>query len=190
VNPMLAVERPKPRKPPIMFYELDAVKRIVDVQSDPARRALLALLYGTGTEVALRLTRLTWTPPQGDSRRRHEDTHAGSDRESSGLGVADLLELREGSLADGATLARDADSVYRQRLAPRDGKGARAACLSAQECAAPLGGQDPASWRSGGGRAGATRALNGEADTGHVRPVDAGERGLGPSGRRSETERA
>jgi integrase len=59
VNPMAAVEKPDVRRGPIQFYDLDTVKRIVDAQPDPARRALLALLYGTGTEVsvALRLTR-------------------------------------------------------------------------------------------------------------------------------------
>src|SRR5262249_51241862 len=59
VNPMLAVEKPKLRKQPIMFYELDQVQRIVDAQPDPARRALFALYYGTGIDVsvALKLTR-------------------------------------------------------------------------------------------------------------------------------------
>lgn len=58
-NPMADVDKPDLRKPPIQFYELEMAKQIVDAQPDPARRALFALLYGTGTEVsvALRLTR-------------------------------------------------------------------------------------------------------------------------------------
>jgi integrase len=53
------VDKPELRKVPIQFYEMDAVRRIVDAQAEPSRRALMALLYGTGTEVsvALNLTR-------------------------------------------------------------------------------------------------------------------------------------
>jgi integrase len=58
-NPMHAVERPSEQRHPVKFYELDLVERIVAAQPTPARRALMACLYGTGIEVgtALRLTR-------------------------------------------------------------------------------------------------------------------------------------
>jgi len=58
-NPMDAVSRPAEEKPPIAFYEMDEVKRIVEAQPTAERRALFAILYGTGIEVstALRLTR-------------------------------------------------------------------------------------------------------------------------------------
>ncbi len=58
-NPVEAVDPPTVRKAPVRFYELDAVQRIVDAQETPARRALVAFLYGTATEVsvALGLTR-------------------------------------------------------------------------------------------------------------------------------------
>ena len=77
VNPMLRVKKPKPRKPPIMFYELEAVKRIVEAQPDPARRALFALLYGTGCEVsvALKLTRADVDPTTKEVRAAGTKTH-------------------------------------------------------------------------------------------------------------------
>lgn len=58
-NPMDLVERPPASKPLVRFYELDVVERIVGWQPTPERRALFALLYGTGIEisVALLLTR-------------------------------------------------------------------------------------------------------------------------------------
>lgn len=58
-NPMHAVTRPTEQKHPVQFYELGEVKRIVDAQPTPARRALFAVLYGTGIEIstALRLSR-------------------------------------------------------------------------------------------------------------------------------------
>ena len=58
-NPMEQVDRPPVTKPPIRFYELDTVERIVGWQPTAERRALFALLYGTGIEVsvALALTR-------------------------------------------------------------------------------------------------------------------------------------
>ncbi len=74
---MLAVEKPKPRKPAIMFYELETVKRIVEAQPDPARRALFALLYGTGCEVsvALKLTRTDLVPAAKEIRAAGTKTH-------------------------------------------------------------------------------------------------------------------
>jgi integrase len=76
-NPLLAVEKPKPRKPAIMFYELDAVKRIVEAQPDPARRALMALLYGTACEVsvALKLTRADVDQATKEIRAQGSKTH-------------------------------------------------------------------------------------------------------------------
>lgn len=58
-NPVAAVKRPKAEESPIRFYDLDTVERIVGWQPTPERRALFALLYGTGIEVsvALALTR-------------------------------------------------------------------------------------------------------------------------------------
>jgi integrase len=77
VNPMLAVEKPKPKKPKVAFFELDAVKRIVEAQPDPARRALLALLYGTACDisVALRLTRVDVDPTTKEIRAAGTKTH-------------------------------------------------------------------------------------------------------------------
>jgi integrase len=74
---MNAVEKPELRKVPIQFYELDAVRRIVDAQPDPARRALMALLYGTGCEVsvALKLTRADVDPTTKEIRAAGTKTH-------------------------------------------------------------------------------------------------------------------
>jgi integrase len=52
-NPMDAVLRPAARKPPIQFYELDEVERIVDWQPTEARKVVMALLYGTAVEVSV-----------------------------------------------------------------------------------------------------------------------------------------
>jgi integrase len=55
VNPMLRVKRPKLYESPICFYELDAVEQIVAAQPTAERRALYALIYGTGIEVTVLL---------------------------------------------------------------------------------------------------------------------------------------
>jgi integrase len=55
-NPMERVERPPASKPIVRFYELDAVERIVAWQPTAERRALFALLYGTGIEISVALT--------------------------------------------------------------------------------------------------------------------------------------
>jgi integrase len=54
-NPMAKVTRPAVQGSPIRFYELDVVERIVAYQPTPERRALFALLYGTGIEVSVAL---------------------------------------------------------------------------------------------------------------------------------------
>ena len=53
------------------------MKRIVEAQPDPARRALVALLYGTATEVsvALRLTRADVDPATNEIRAAGTKTH-------------------------------------------------------------------------------------------------------------------
>jgi len=58
-NPMDAVERPTAQRPPIRFYELADVERIVNRAPSRAMGALWALMYATGIEVsvALRLVR-------------------------------------------------------------------------------------------------------------------------------------
>lgn len=47
-NPIDDVPRPAQEDSPIRFYELDVVERIVGAQPDAQRRAIFALLYGTG----------------------------------------------------------------------------------------------------------------------------------------------
>lgn len=76
-NPMEQVDRPPPTKPPIRFYELDVVERIVNWQPTPERRALMALLYGTGIEisVALRLTRADVYEKRKEVRGAGTKTH-------------------------------------------------------------------------------------------------------------------
>lgn len=54
-SPMLKVGRPKRYVPPVMFYELADVIRIVSRAASPAMRAVLALMYGSGIEVSLAL---------------------------------------------------------------------------------------------------------------------------------------
>jgi integrase len=55
-NPIEDVERPVAKRPPIAFYELEDVKRIVGAGSSAEMRALWALMYGTGIEVSVALT--------------------------------------------------------------------------------------------------------------------------------------
>jgi site-specific recombinase XerD len=77
VNPMIAVTRPSEEQSPIQFYELDEVRRIVDAQPTAERRALFALLYGTGIEVgtALRLTRADIWDASREIRAAGTKTH-------------------------------------------------------------------------------------------------------------------
>lgn len=51
-NPMLAVSRPKIERSPIAFYDAGTVAKIVDRPLQPERRALFALIYGTGADVS------------------------------------------------------------------------------------------------------------------------------------------
>ncbi len=55
-NPMLEVDRPALQRPPILFYEPDEVKLLIERATDPAMAALWALMYGTGVEVSVALT--------------------------------------------------------------------------------------------------------------------------------------
>lgn len=76
-NPMDAVTRPAEEKSPIAFYELGEVQRIVGAQPTPDRRALFAILYGTGVEVstALRLTRADIWEASREVRAAGTKTH-------------------------------------------------------------------------------------------------------------------
>jgi integrase len=59
LNPMMRVARPRVETSPTRFYDIDVVERIVGAQPSVERRAVFALLYGTGIEVsvAIALTR-------------------------------------------------------------------------------------------------------------------------------------
>jgi integrase len=74
---MVAVTRPPEEHAPIQFYELDEVRRIVDAQPTPERRALFAILYGTGIEVgtALRLARADVWDASREIRAAGTKTH-------------------------------------------------------------------------------------------------------------------
>ena len=56
VNPMDSVKRPKLQQALPDLYDADAVARIVEWQPTPARRAFMALVYGTGADVSAALT--------------------------------------------------------------------------------------------------------------------------------------
>lgn len=77
-NPMEQVDRPPTTKPPIRFYELDTVERVVAWQPTTERRALFALLYGTGIEisVALGLTRADVNARRKEVRAAGTKTHS------------------------------------------------------------------------------------------------------------------
>lgn len=76
-NPMEKVERPPASKPLVKFYELDVVERIVAWQPTAERKALFALLYGTGIEisVALTLTRADVVEGRKEVRAAGTKTH-------------------------------------------------------------------------------------------------------------------
>lgn len=76
-SPMEKVERPAIVAAPIRFYELDTVQRIVGWQPSDERRALFALLYGTGMEisVALKLQRSDVHPGRRELRAAGSKTH-------------------------------------------------------------------------------------------------------------------
>lgn len=50
MNPMLAVPKPTATRPPIRFFELDEVERILAAQPSIERRVFYALAYATGIE--------------------------------------------------------------------------------------------------------------------------------------------
>jgi integrase len=76
-NPMKKVARPPASKPLIRFYELDVVERIIAWQPTLERKALFALLYGTGIEisVALELTRADVVDKRKELRAAGTKTH-------------------------------------------------------------------------------------------------------------------
>lgn len=76
-NPMERVARPPAARPLVRFYELDVVERIVSAQPTDERRALFALLYGTGIEisVALALTRADLFEKRKEVRAAGTKTH-------------------------------------------------------------------------------------------------------------------
>lgn len=76
-NPMDDVDRPAAAKPLVRFYELKTVERIVGWQPTAERRALFALLYGTGIEitVALALTRADIVARRKEVRAAGTKTH-------------------------------------------------------------------------------------------------------------------
>jgi integrase len=76
-NPMERVARPPAAKPLVRFYELDTVERIIAWQPSAERRALFALLYGTGIEisVALTLTRADVDESRKEVRAAGTKTH-------------------------------------------------------------------------------------------------------------------
>jgi integrase len=51
-NPMNHVARPSRERPPIRFYDIEAVEQIVEWQPTPQRRALMAILYGSSMDVS------------------------------------------------------------------------------------------------------------------------------------------
>jgi integrase len=67
-NPMDAVKRPAQERPPIQFFEMEAVELIVGSQPDLMRRALFALLYSTGLEISTSLSTRT-TDVQLEAKR-------------------------------------------------------------------------------------------------------------------------
>jgi integrase len=77
MNPMDAVPRARAVESPIRFSELETVERIVGAQPSPERRALFALLYGTGIEVsvALALTRADVWPATREVRAAGTKAH-------------------------------------------------------------------------------------------------------------------
>jgi integrase len=77
-NPMDAVERPSVPRPPIRFYELDEVKRLIEAAPTRQVAALWALMYATGIEisVALQLVRRDVDKSMCCVRARGTKTHA------------------------------------------------------------------------------------------------------------------
>jgi integrase len=72
-NPMNHVERPGTSKGTIQFYELDVVQKIVDAQPDMERKALFALMYGTGIESSIVVGKSQGKKPIAPLTRAHFD---------------------------------------------------------------------------------------------------------------------
>jgi site-specific recombinase XerD len=123
-NPMAKVNRPGVQSSPIRYYELDVVEQIVAYQPTPERRALFALLYGTGIEVstALALTR-------SDVREATKEIRAAGTKAHSRDRVCRVADWAWEAVwghcrtvfPGGAALACCVAPVGRQRLAQADG---------------------------------------------------------------------
>lgn len=86
-SPMTHVIRPEATKPTPRFYELDSVIRIVEGQPTVKRKALMALMYGSGIETAVvvgiddarkplpGLTRADFDPDSHEARAAGAKTH-------------------------------------------------------------------------------------------------------------------
>lgn len=77
-NPMDKVDRPRLEESPLRFYELPVAQQIVEAQPSAARKALMALFYGSGIEVstALRLNRTDLNPATREVRAAGTKAHS------------------------------------------------------------------------------------------------------------------
>jgi hypothetical protein len=80
-NPMDPVSRPPAKQPPVAFFELDVVERIVAAQMTPELQAFYAIAYGTGIETASRSI-----SPGPTSRRQRRKFEPREPRRTPGTG--------------------------------------------------------------------------------------------------------
>jgi hypothetical protein len=178
MDPMHAVERPAERRPPIAFYELDTVERIVGAQPTLSAGPCSRCSTGRGSSAAPRSS--SPGPTCGKERRKCEQR---GPRRIPAIGWLRCPAARGPS--PGSTSGR---SYRRPRsslgtgwvaLAPGDLRGPTPAGeAQGARRPAPLGGAGPAGGDAGGSGPAAVGARDGESDAGALRrvPADGGPR--------------
>jgi len=172
-NPMDAVERPTAQRPPIRFYELADVERIVGRAPSRAMGALWALMYATGIEVsvALRLVR-------GDVDEASWQVRARSTKTTSRDRVCLVAEWARPALAAFMRDKLPAAPLWPgwNRFTPNDAHTAAAIALELspiplRNSRHHLGGARGARRDASRGHAGAARSQFARAHAQRVRPV-------------------
>ena len=187
---MKSVSRPAEEKAPVEFYELGEVQRIVGAQATPERRALFAILYGTGIEVstALRLTRADVWDASREIRAAGTKTHT-RDRVCM---VAEwawpvIAAHVKRTLPAARLFPSRVEALPSQPLAPlaRSRKTEAAARLKVHAARHHWEVMRPPGRRTHRSRSGAARPLDADAhthDLWHVRPDRRGPGVLGKAG--------
>jgi hypothetical protein len=172
-NPMDDVDAPPEKRPPIKFYELDAVERIVGAQASEPLRVLFTLLYGTGIEIstALRLTRADVSLGTREIRAAGTKAHTRHRVAIVAEWAWPAIERYVRSMLPHAAVPAELARRWAEQGARGYREGEPLAGLPDALSPAPLGGDATPRGDAGGGRAGPTRPQHADAHADHLRAV-------------------